>query len=73
MKKFLGILVIAGALVACNNSADSTEDKKDSIDSAANAQKEAVDSNANHMQNQIDSNANAKKDSLNAKDSVNHK
>ncbi len=25
MKKFLGIIVIAGALVACNNSAETTE------------------------------------------------
>lgn len=70
MKKFLGILVIAGTLVACNNSADSSENSKDSIDSAANAQKEAVDSNANNLQNQIDSSADAKKDSLSAKDSA---
>jgi len=73
MKKFLGILVIAGSLVACNNSADSTENKKDSTDSAASATKDAIDSSANAAKDVVDSSANATKDSLNKKDSAAHK
>ena len=42
MKKILGILVIAGSLVACNDIAPSTEAKKDSIDSAAQAAKDSL-------------------------------
>lgn len=33
MKKFLGILAIAGTLVACNNAADQEKRTKDSLDS----------------------------------------
>jgi hypothetical protein len=77
MKKFLGILAISATMVACNNSADSTENKQDSIDSAANAQKELVDSSANATTNAIDSAADATKDKIDSsaaakKDSTKH-
>ena len=55
MKKFLGVLAIAGTLVACNNSADSAENKKDSIDSAANVQTDKIDSTADAKKDAIDS------------------
>jgi len=72
MKKILGILVIAGSLVACNDNANSTENKVDSADSAAKAQKEVVDSNAAAQKEAIDSNKNAVIDTLKAKgDSAN--
>ena len=37
MKKFLGILAIAGVLVACDNSASNEQRVKDSTDSARRA------------------------------------
>ena len=69
MKKFLGILAIAGVLVACNNSADSATNTKDSLDSVENAKKDAVDSSADATINKIDSTYDAKKDSV-TKDST---
>ena len=66
MKKILGILAIAGVLTACNNSGNSTEAAKDSVDSAAKEQTQMVDSSANATTNAIDSTADAKKDSVNA-------
>ena len=64
MKKFIAVLAIAGTLVACNNSADSAENKKDSIDSAANVQTDKIDSSANAATDKIDSAADAKKDAI---------
>ena len=69
MKKILGILVIAGSLVACNDNAASTENKKDSIDSAAKATTNAIDSSADAAINKVDSTADVKKDSLDKVDS----
>ena len=37
MKKFLGILAIAGVLVACDNAADSEKRTQDSLDSVRRA------------------------------------
>ena len=71
MKKILGILVIAGSLVACNDNAASTENKKDSIDSAANVKTDVIDSSADAAINKVDSTAEAKKDSLDKVDSTN--
>jgi PBP1b-binding outer membrane lipoprotein LpoB len=62
MKQFLAVLAIAGSLVACNNAADSAENTKDSIDSAASEVKDRMDSTTNMAQDRIDSNAEAKKD-----------
>ena len=73
MKKILGILVIAGALVACNDNATSTENKQDSIDSAAKATTNKIDSSADAAINKVDSAADAKKDSLDKVDSTNAK
>lgn len=73
MKKYLGILMIAGSLVACNNSAESTNDTKDSLDSVANAKKDVIDSSAEARKDMIDSTTEAKKemvDSLNKKDTT---
>lgn len=71
MKKFIAILAITGSLAACNNAADPTEAKKDSIDSAATEVKDRLDSTgeaANNVidsqQNVIDSSADAKKEAV---------
>ena len=64
MKKFLGILAIAGTLVACNNSADSAENKTDSIDSVADVKTDVIDSVADAKKDAIDSTADAKIDSI---------
>ena len=64
MKKFIAVLAIAGTLVACNNSADSAENKKDSIDSATNVTTDKIDSAADATINKIDSAADAKKDAI---------
>ena len=70
MKRFLLILAFAGALTACNNSADTTGEKKDSIDSVASEKKDMVDSTADQQKNMIDSTADKKKDAVDAKDSL---
>jgi hypothetical protein len=73
MKKFLGVLVIAASLAACNNSADSTDNKKDSLDSIASEKKEMIDSSAEAKKDAVDSVTNAKKETLNKMDSLNKK
>ena len=73
MKKVLLGFMIAATMVACNNAADSTENAKDSIDSAATEIKENIDSAADAKKDVIDSTAEMKKDavdSLNKKDST---
>jgi hypothetical protein len=70
MKKFLGVLVIAASLVACNNSADTVDNTKDSLDSVEKAKKENVENAADSTINKIDSTYDAAKDSLQAKDSL---
>lgn len=70
MKKYLGILLIAGSLVACNNSAETTDNTKDSLDSVDKAKKEMVDSSAEAKKDIIDSTTEAKKDMV---DSMNKK
>lgn len=72
MKKFFAILAIAGAMTACNNSANQTETKTDSaatkaVDTATATVKATVDSAAK----KIDSTAKAAVDTIKAKvDSV---
>ena len=70
MKKFLGVLVIAASLVACNNSADTVHNTKDSLDSVEKAKKDMVENAADSTINKIDSTYDAAKDSLQAKDSL---
>jgi hypothetical protein len=73
MKRFLMIFALAGALAACNNSADTTGEKKDSIDSMASEKKEMVDSSAEQKKDVIDSTAEQKKEALEKADSINKK
>jgi hypothetical protein len=79
MKKVAFVLLAAATFTACNNSADSTNNTQDSLDSVASAQKENIDSNASAQKDQVDSLTDQKKetadrmDSLNKKDSANHK
>lgn len=76
MKKFVVVLAIAGSVMACNNAADSTENKKDSIDSTASAVKGRMDSTADTEKDLIDSSAAAKKamvDSMTNKMDSTHK
>jgi hypothetical protein len=62
MKKFFVLFVLAASLVACNNSADSAADTKDSLDSIANERKDVIDSSAEQRKDVIDSTTEAKKD-----------
>jgi PBP1b-binding outer membrane lipoprotein LpoB len=71
MKKLIAVLVLAGSLAACNNSADGTDNAKDSIDSTASEVKDRMDSTgaagtavADSAKDKIDSSAEAKKDQL---------
>lgn len=73
MKRIFVIVALAGALTACNNSAGTTDEKKDSIDSMASEKKEMVDSAAEQQKEKIDSSADKKKDALERVDSMRHK
>ena len=70
MKRLFLAFAIAGTLVACNNSSDSTAEKKDSIDSMASAKKDMIDSAADKKKAAIDSSAEHKKDALAKADST---
>ncbi|HET9279032.1 MAG TPA: hypothetical protein VFN95_12635 [Flavitalea sp.] len=70
MKKLLLITALAGMLVACNDAAESTEEKKDSLDSLASERKDAIDSTAEVRKDRIDSALEMKKDSLERRDSI---
>jgi hypothetical protein len=73
MKKLFIVLAVAGALTACNNSADNTAEKKDSIDSVTSERKEAIDSTADQRKEAVDSTAEQKKETLDKMDSLNKK
>jgi hypothetical protein len=62
MKKFLGILAIAGTLVACDNTAGSEARTKDSLDSVAKAQKEVVNESADKSKDSIEQTKDAQKE-----------
>jgi len=64
MKKLFMVMAAAAFLTACNNSADTAADTKDSIDSAANVQTEKIDSTADAKIENIDSTADAKKEAV---------
>jgi hypothetical protein len=70
MKKILLAGLITVSLSACNNSGESTENKKDSLDSIAREQKNMIDSTAERKEDKIDSATERKKDSLERKDSM---
>jgi hypothetical protein len=69
-KRFLLIFALAGSLAACNNSADTTGEKKDSIDSMASEKKDVIDSSAEQRKDMVDSSAEKKKDALDRADSL---
>jgi hypothetical protein len=71
MKKLFVSFLIAGSLVACNNSADSTGEAKDSIDSVASEKKDVLDSTTEEKKDMIDSTAEQKKEALDRLDSLN--
>ncbi|HTM91834.1 MAG TPA: hypothetical protein VL095_05420 [Flavisolibacter sp.] len=73
MKRLLSIIVLAGTLTACNNSADSTAEKKDSLDSLASERKEMVDSSASEKKDVIDSTTKEKKEAIDRVDSAMNK
>jgi hypothetical protein len=62
MKKFLVLFAIAASVTACNNSANSEADMKDSLDSIANEKKDVIDSSAEQRKDMIDSTTEAKKE-----------
>jgi hypothetical protein len=68
MKKLLAVFAITGSLVACNNASETTENKIDSIDAAADQKIETIDSVAEQKTDSIDSAAGAKIDTLQKKD-----
>ncbi len=70
MKRFLTIIALAGTLAACNNSADSTAEQKDSIDSIGAEKKEMIDSAAEQKKDAIDSTTAQKKENLEKVDSA---
>jgi len=70
MKRMFVILGLAGSLVACNNSADTTNEIKDSIDSSATEKKEMIDSTAEQKKDMIDSSAERKKDAVDRADTI---
>lgn len=72
MKRIFVIFALAGFLAACNNSADSTAEKKDSLDSITNAKKDMVDSSADQRKDALDSVNQQKKDALDRADSIKH-
>jgi hypothetical protein len=73
MKRILVTFLLAGSLVACNNSGDTTGEKKDSLDSMATEKKDMIDSSADQRKDKIDSTTELKKDQLDKVDSMNRK
>lgn len=70
MKKVFLILVTAASLAACDNSANTVADKKDSIDSTASEKKEMIDSTAEQKKDKVDSTAENMKEAMEKKDST---
>jgi hypothetical protein len=73
MKKLFLLLSIAGFLASCNSSADTTGEKKDSLDSIASEKKAAIDSSADQRKAQVDSTTKEKKEAVEKLDSLNKK
>ena len=70
MRKLFYITVLAGILAACNDTAESTENTKDSLDSIANEKKDVIDSSAEARKDRVDSTTEMKKDALDRADSI---
>jgi len=71
MKKLFVLLFAAASLAACNNSAESTDNAKDSLDSIAREKKDNIDSSAEANKNKIDSLNEQKKENVDKMDSLN--
>lgn len=69
MKKLFMVMAAAAFLTACNNSADTVDNTKDSLDSVANIKTDVIDSTADARIDAIDSTTEAKKEAI---DSVNN-
>jgi hypothetical protein len=79
MKKLLIVFVVAGALVACNNSGNGDEKQtvdsiskrddtlKHNVDSSAAAKKDSIDQKAQELKGKFDSATKARKDSVQGK------
>lgn len=70
MKKVFLIFATAVSLAACNNTADTAADKKDSVDSVAGEKKESIDSIAGEKKEQVDSAADKMKAGIDKVDSA---
>lgn len=70
MKRLFLVFALAGVFTACNNSADTTNEKKDSLDSMASERKDVVDSSAQQQKEMIDSTTDKKKEALDRADSI---
>jgi len=75
MKRILALVLVSGVLFACNNTAENTGDKVDSIeerkdtlldkvDSTKDAKIDSIQNRAENLKEKIDSSAEARKDSL---------
>lgn len=73
MKKIFAVLFVAASLVACDNAANTTGEKKDSLDSVGGAKKEAIDSMSEMRKDMVDSTTEKQKDMMDKMDSMNHK
>jgi|GEM_PF-1236567 len=73
MKKVFLALIVAGSLIACDNSANNNSDGKDSLDSIAAEKKDLIDSSAEERKAIIDSTTEAKKEALDKLDSANRR
>lgn len=62
MKRFLGIVAIAAVFVSCDNTANSDQKIKDSLDSITKLQKESIDKSSEEAKENLDSINNAKKE-----------
>jgi uncharacterized coiled-coil DUF342 family protein len=71
MKRLFVLLFAAAVLAACNNSAESTDRTKDSLDSIAREKKDNIDSTAEASKDRIDSLNEQKKESVERMDSLN--
>lgn len=72
MKKIVLLGLVLTSFTACNNSADTTSEKKDSLDSTAKVMKDNNDSIVDRKDDKIDSITEMKKDALDKQDSSKH-
>ena len=71
MKKIFLALAISSVFIACNDSADTSNNAKDSIDSITEARKDNIDSMGEERKDALDSLGERKKDAIDRVDSLN--